>query len=63
MTTWLNAKRAAEYATVSEWTIRQAVKRGDLCSYAVGETGRHYRFTEEEIDKWMMSRAYEPPSY
>lgn len=60
MTVWLTAPEGAKYAKVSEWTIRQAVKDGDLPAYPVGKTGRAYRLDAEEIDKWMKSRAYEP---
>lgn len=60
MTVWLTAKAAAEHATVSEWTIRQAVKDGELQAHAVGKSGRGYRLTAAEIDAWMMSRSYEP---
>lgn len=58
-TTWLTVARGAEYATVSEWTIRDAVKRGDLPAYAVGK-GRSYRVTAEDIDAWMTSKSWEP---
>jgi excisionase family DNA binding protein len=62
MTTWLTAKAAAQHATVSEWTIRQAVKDGELPAYPVGKTGRGYRLTAEDVDGWLKSRSYEPPS-
>lgn len=60
MTTWLTAEDAANHAKVSLRTIRQAVQSGDLPAYPVGKTGRHYRLTMDDVDKWMMSRAYEP---
>lgn len=60
MTTWLTAKGAAEYATVSLWTIRQAVKDGDLQSYAVGKGGLRYRLKAEDVDAWMESNPHEP---
>lgn len=60
MTIWLTAETAAEYAKVSTWTIRQAVKDGDLPAYPVGRSGRHYRLTADDIDSWMTSRSYEP---
>jgi excisionase family DNA binding protein len=62
MTTWLTVAAAAEYATVSEWTIRRAVKIGDLCAYAVGVSGRQYRLSAQDVDDWLMSRSYEPRS-
>lgn len=60
MKTWLTAAQAAEHATVSEWTIRQAVKDGDLEAYAVGKGGRSYRVTAEDVDAWLLSRSFEP---
>jgi excisionase family DNA binding protein len=60
MATWLTVAGGAEYATVSEWTIRQAVKDGDLPAYPVGKGGRSYRVTAQDIDEWLMSRSYEP---
>ncbi|MGB0877562.1 MAG: helix-turn-helix domain-containing protein [Mycobacterium sp.] len=58
MTTWLRVPDAAEYATVSEWTIRQAVTRGELLAYPVGKRG--YRLTADDVDAWMKSRSFEP---
>lgn len=60
MTTWLTTKDAAKYATVSEWTIRQAVKDGELEAFAVGKGGRSYRLRAEDIDRWMQSTPHEP---
>jgi excisionase family DNA binding protein len=57
---WHTAETAAQHATVSEWTIRQAVKDGELPAYPVGKTGRGYRLIESEVDDWMRSRSYEP---
>ena len=34
-TVWLTAAEAAEHARCSVWTIRQAVKDGDLPSFGV----------------------------
>ena len=59
MTAWLTAAEAAEYVRVSEWTIRAAVKAGDLEAYPVGK-GRSYRLTAGDIDNWMRSRSWEP---
>ena len=59
MTQWLTVPMAAEYSTVSTDTIRAAVKAGDLQAYAIGR-GREYRLTADDIDTWLMSRAYEP---
>lgn len=60
MTTWLTAQGAADYATVSLWTIREAVKQGELPSYAVGKGGRSYRLKAEDIDRWFESNPHEP---
>lgn len=51
---------AAAHAKVSAATIREAVKAGELPAYAVGRTGRQYRLRAQDVDEWMMSRAYEP---
>lgn len=59
VTNWLTAAQAAEYISVSEPIIRDAVKKGDLPAYPVGK-GREYRLTADEIDAWMMSRSWEP---
>jgi excisionase family DNA binding protein len=61
MTTWLTAAQAAEYISVSEPIIRDAVKKGDLPAYPVG-TGRNFRLTAEDIDAWMKARSWEPKS-
>lgn len=58
-TTWHTVESAAKHATVSEWTIRQAVKDGDLPAYAV-RTGRGYRLKEADVDSWMESTPFEP---
>jgi excisionase family DNA binding protein len=60
MTVWLTAREAADYARISEGLIRDAVKLGYLPAYAVGETGTHFRLRAEDIDEWLMSRAWEP---
>jgi excisionase family DNA binding protein len=59
MTNWLTVTEAAEYAKISARLIRVAVKQGDLPAYAIG-AGKDYRLTAEQVDAWMMSRAYEP---
>ncbi|WP_368858991.1 excisionase family DNA-binding protein [Mycolicibacterium neoaurum] len=58
--TWLMATEAADHAKVSTWTIREAVKQGELPAYAVGRSGRQYRLRVQDVDDWMMSRAWEP---
>lgn len=58
-TIWHTVVTAAEHAKVSEWTIRQAVKDGDLPAYAV-RTGRGYRLKEADVDGWMESTPFEP---
>lgn len=60
MTVWLTAVEAAKYAKVSEWTIRDAVKSGELRAAAVGRKGRKYRIAADEVDAWMRSNIYEP---
>lgn len=60
MTTWLTAAEAAAYAKVSAWTIRQAVKSGELEAFAVGKGGRSYRLRAEDIDTWMQATPHEP---
>lgn len=60
MATWMTTKDAANHATVSEWTIREAVKRGDLEAFAVGRGGRSYRLREADVDAWMESTPHEP---
>ena len=59
MTVWLTVQGAAEYLKVSEPIIRDAVKKGDLQAHPIGK-GREYRLTAEGIDKWMMSKSWEP---
>jgi excisionase family DNA binding protein len=60
MTVWLTVREAADYARISEPLIREAVKFGYLTAYAVGESGTHIRLRAEDLDEWMMSRAWEP---
>lgn len=56
---WFTAATAADYAALSVWTIRAAVKAGELPAYAIG-TGRAYRLRRDDIDEWLMSRSWEP---
>lgn len=56
---WFNVDGAADYAALSTWTIRQAVKTGELAAYAIGK-GKEYRLRATDIDAWLMSRAWEP---
>jgi excisionase family DNA binding protein len=63
VTTWHTAATAAEHLKISEWTIRDAVKNGDLPAYPVGKVGRSYRLREEDLDDWLMSRSWEPAKY
>ena len=63
MTGWLTAVEAAKHARVSAWTIREAVKAGELPASAVGKSGRQYRLTAEDVDSWMLSRSYVPERY
>lgn len=58
-TIWHTAKTAAKHLQVSEWTIRQAVKDGELPAHAL-RTGRGYRLKESEVDAWMESTPFEP---
>lgn len=59
MKTWARVPEAAEHAKVSEWTIRQAIKSGELEAYGIGK-GRSYRLALEDVDRWMASHSYEP---
>ncbi len=59
-TVWLTAKEAAEYARVSVWTIREAVKSGELEAYSVGKGGRTYTLDAAKVDAWRKSTPYEP---
>ena len=60
MTVWLTKRGAADYAAISPDAIAAAVNRGDLPAFAIGKSGREYRLRAEDIDAWMMSRAWEP---
>lgn len=62
MTTWLTVAAAAEHATVSEWSIRRAVKDGELPAHPIGKGGRSYRVTAEAVDEWLLSKSWEPAS-
>lgn len=59
MTTWLTLREAGDYARVSSALIARAVKQGYLVAYPIG-TGTQYRLRAEDVDEWMMSRAWEP---
>jgi excisionase family DNA binding protein len=61
MTTWLTVAEGAKYARVSTWTIREAVRTGDLKAYAV-RTGRTYRLKAADVDEWLESQSWEPAS-
>lgn len=58
-TVWHTAESAAEHARVSTWTIRQAVKDGDLEAFAL-RTGRGYRLREADVDAWLEAQPYDP---
>lgn len=60
MTTWLTPAEAADHAKVSLWTIREAVKAGELPASTFGKSGRHYRIAPEDVDTWLRSNAHEP---
>jgi excisionase family DNA binding protein len=60
--TWLTKQGAADHAKVSTDAITAAVKAGDLPAYKVGQGKRDYRLTAREVDEWMLSRTYEPPT-
>ncbi|TDO15016.1 excisionase family DNA binding protein [Mycobacterium sp. BK086] len=62
MTTWLTKREAGDYARVSESTITQAVKKGELPAYTM-RSGTQYRFRAEDIDKWLMSKPWQPKYY
>ena len=63
MTQWMTVANAAKYVdNVSERTIRDAIKAGELIAYPVGKGGTHIRLRAEDIDEWMTSRSWEPRS-
>lgn len=62
MTTWLRVADAAEYAKLSSDIIRQAIKAGDLPSYAPTPAGRDVRLKASDIDEWIESKPYVPQS-
>jgi excisionase family DNA binding protein len=45
----LRTKEAAEYAGVSEWTLRQLVHAGKI----VFLPGKYWRFKTTDLDKWI----------
>ncbi|MGQ9348905.1 helix-turn-helix domain-containing protein [Mycolicibacterium gilvum] len=59
MTVWHTVESAAEHAKVSTWTIRQAVKDGDLPASTV-RSGRTIRIKEACVDAWLESMPFEP---
>lgn len=60
-TLWLTKADAAKYAKIGPKLIANAVAAGELPAYPIG-TGREYRLRAIDVDAWMTSRAYEPPS-
>jgi excisionase family DNA binding protein len=57
-TNWLTPRQAADYAKLSIFTIRRAIKSGALKSYAIA-TGRHVRLRSVDVDAWLMSAPKE----
>jgi excisionase family DNA binding protein len=53
-TPWLKINEAAEYARVSEPTIRREVRGGRLKAYRVGGK-KALRFRVEDVDAWLLS--------
>ncbi len=60
MTTWATKAEAASHIRVSEKTIAEAVKDGELKAYRAGKGNRDYRLDLAEVDEWMRSRTFEP---
>lgn len=61
MTDWHTAETGAEYVRLSERSVRDAVRAGDLPAYKVG-TGREYRLKQSDLDEWLEARPWEPRS-
>jgi excisionase family DNA binding protein len=59
---WATLKEAAEHIRASDFTIRAAIKNGDLPAYPIGKGTRDFRLDLNEVDEWMASRSYEPKS-
>jgi excisionase family DNA binding protein len=60
-TTWATVEGAADHIKGSTWTIRKAVKDGDLPAYSIGK-GREYRLKLQDVDEWLSAKAFEPRS-
>lgn len=57
MTTWHTAESGAKHVRLSDRTVRDAVKRGDLPAYGVGKA---LRLKEADLDAWVESQPWEP---
>lgn len=53
----LTYKEAADYARLSEATVRRAKSRGELAYVSFGAA---IRFTVRDLDRWIESRTVEP---
>jgi excisionase family DNA binding protein len=60
-TPWLKIAEAAEYARVSEPTIRREVAGGRLRAYRVGGK-KALRFRVEDVDNWLLSYQVPVPN-
>lgn len=54
---WATKKQAADHVGISAELIGQAVRDGEIPSYAVGKGMVSYRLDLREVDEWMKSRA------
>jgi len=57
---FLNVKKLAEYLDVSTYTIYFWVSQRKIPHYKIG---KHLKFIEEEIEKWLKERKIEPTSF
>ena len=60
-TPWLKIREAAEYARVSEPTIRRESAGGRRKAYRVGGK-KALRFRVEDVDAWLLSHQVPQPA-
>lgn len=58
----ITVSEAAEWASVSEWTIHKALNRGDLDGYRLGDL-KGKRTTIAYLRKWIAANPAVPPKY
>ncbi len=54
MKTWMTAKQAASYLSMSENEFRKFVREEDIHEYRISE--RRVRFLRSDLDDWMHTR-------